>query len=63
MENEPTEEQRKQQKADFMAVDRLATKFVTECLNDVMDKGKCDLTAEVTVKVTVKLTKPNQEEK
>ena len=57
MGNEPTEEQKKQRREDLVALDRLAVQFVTDSLNDVMDKGKCDMTAEVTVKVTLKLTK------
>lgn len=57
MNNEPNEEQQKQRREDLVAMDRLCVQFVTDALNDVMDKGKCDMTAEVTIKVTLKLTK------
>ena len=63
MENEPNEEQKKQRREDLVSLDRLAVQFVTDALNDVMDKGKCDMSAEVTVKVTLKLTKIKPDEK
>lgn len=62
MENEPTEEQRKQSREDLQALERLGAKFVTNVLTDLVEKGQCDISAEVTVKVTVKLTKPKSDE-
>lgn len=63
MENEPNEQEKKQRREDLVALDRLASQFVASALLDVMNKGKCDMNAEVTVKVTLKLTKLNTDEK
>jgi len=65
MDNQSEEERQQQKRADLQALDRLAVQFVTEALTDVMNKGECDVIADVSVnvKVQLKLTKKSPDVK
>jgi len=56
-------ERENQKQSDQQAVQRLATKFVTDALTQVIEKGDCEIIADVHVTVALKLSKKNSEQK
>ena len=49
-----------QKESDLKAIDRLFTKFVKDALEQVVEKGESEITANVSVTVTLKLSSKNK---